>query len=145
MSVAEILRRKGRHVSTARSIDTVEAAIRQLYDERIGALVVLDRWGKIVGMFSERDAIHALAQHGSDALKYEVHELMTPDITTCTPTDRIDTVMEVMSVHRVRHLPVMAEDKLVGIVSIGDLVKQRLDEKEREANTLLDLSRARSQ
>jgi CBS domain-containing protein len=143
MSVAEILHRKGRHVSTARSIDTVEAAIRQLYDERIGALVVLNRWGKIVGMFSERDAIHALARHGSEALQYEVHELMTPDVTTCSPGDRIDAVMELMSVHRVRHLPVMEEEKLVGIVSMGDLVKQRLDEKQQEANTLLDLARAR--
>jgi CBS domain-containing protein len=143
MSVAEILHRKGRHVSTVRSVDTVEAAIGKLYQERIGALVVVDRWGKLVGMFSERDVIHALAQHGAEALSYAVHELMTPDVTTCVPEDRIDAVMEVMTAHRVRHLPVMENGQLVGLVSIGDLVKHRLGEKEQEANVLRDITRAR--
>ena len=143
MPVADILHRKGQHVSTVRSIDTVEAAIGKLYEERIGALVVLDRWGKLVGMFSERDAIHAFARHGTEALQYEVHELMTPDVTTCTPGDRIDDVMKVMTAHRVRHLPVMDKGQLVGIVSIGDLVKHRLDEKEQEAAVLRDITRAR--
>jgi CBS domain-containing protein len=143
MPVAEILHRKGRHVSTVRTIDTVEVAVKKLYDERIGALVVLDRWGKLAGMFSERDVIHALARHGAEALTYEVHELMTPDVTTCTPEDRIDTVMQVMTAHRVRHLPVMEKGELIGIVSLGDLVKHRLDEKEQEAAVLRDLTRAR--
>lgn len=143
MAVTQILQHKGRHVSTVRSIDHVGAAIRKLHEERIGALVVLDRWGKLVGMFSERDVIHALAQHGAEALDYEVHEVMTPDVTTCTPEDRIDEAMKVMTAHRVRHLPVMEEGQLVGIVSIGDLVKHRLDEKEQEAAVLRDLTRAR--
>jgi CBS domain-containing protein len=143
MSVAEILRHKGRHVSTIRSIDAVDAAIRKLYEERIGALVVVDRWGKLVGMFSERDVIHALAQHGAEALGYEAHEVMTPDVTTCGPKDRIDEVMALMTAHRVRHLPVMEGGQLIGIVSIGDLVKHRLDEKEQEANVLRDITRAR--
>ncbi len=143
MTVSEILHRKGRQVSTVRSIDAVEAAIAKLYDERIGALVVVDRWGKLVGMFSERDVIHALARHGAAALEFEVHELMTPDVTTCTPEDRVDAVMEVMTAHRVRHLPVMENGQLVGIVSMGDLVKNRLDEKEQEAAVLRDITRAR--
>lgn len=143
MSIAEVLHHKGRHVSTIRTIDTVEMALRKLDEERIGALVVLDRWGKLAGMFSERDVIHGLAQHGAEALSYEVHELMTPDVTTCTPEDRIDAVMQVMTVHRVRHLPVMEQGELVGLVSMGDLVKQRLGEKEQEAAVLRDITRAR--
>jgi len=134
MPVAEILHQKGQHVSTVRSIDSVEAAIRMLYEQRIGALV---------GMFSERDVLHALAQHGAEALGYEVHELMTPDVTTCTPEDRIDEVMKVMTAHRFRHLPVMENGQLVGLVSMGDLVKHRLDEKEQEAAVLRDITRAR--
>ena len=143
MSIAEILHHKGRQVTTVRSIDTVEAAIGKLYGERIGALVVLDRWGKLVGMFSERDVIHALAQHGAAALNFEVHELMTPDVTTCTPEDRVDGVMGVMTAHRVRHLPVMEKGQLVGLVSMGDLVKSRLQEKVQEAAVLRDITRAR--
>lgn len=143
MSIAEILHHKGRQVTTVRSIDTVEAAIGKLYGERIGALVVLDRWGKLVGMFSERDVIHALAQHGAAALNFEVHELMTPDVTTCTPEDRVDGVMGVMTAHRVRHLPVMEKGQLVGLVSMGDLVKNRLQEKVQEAAVLRDITRAR--
>jgi CBS domain-containing protein len=143
MAIAAILHHKGGNVSTVRSVDTVEAAIRKLYDERIGALVVVDRWGKLVGMFSERDIVYALALHGPEALSFEVHELMTPDVTTCTPEDRIDDIMQTMTVHRVRHLPVMEQGRLVGLVSIGDLVKHRLEEKKQEAAVLQDLARAR--
>jgi CBS domain-containing protein len=93
-------------------------------------------------MFSERDVIRALAEDGAAALDYEVHELMTPEVTTCAPEDRLDAVMAIMTAHRIRHLPVMQAGRLVGLVSIGDLVKHRLDEKEIEANVLLDISRA---
>jgi len=143
MSVADILQRKGRQVSTVRSLDGVKAAVQKLHEERIGALVVLDRWGKLVGMLSERDVIHALARYGAEALGFEVHELMSPDVTTCMPDDRIDAVMQVMTAHRIRHLPVMDKGQLVGLVSMGDLVKHRLDEKEREAAVLMDITRAR--
>ncbi|HXZ01608.1 MAG TPA: CBS domain-containing protein [Stellaceae bacterium] len=143
MSIGEVLHHKGRHVSTTRTIDPVETAVRKLDEERIGALVVLDRWGKLAGMFSERDVIHALAQHGAEALTFEVHEMMTPDVTTCTPEDRIDAVMQMMTAHRVRHLPVMEDGHLVGLVSIGDLVKHRLGEKEQEAAVLRDITRTR--
>lgn len=143
MSVAEILHRKGRHVTTVRSVDSIEAAIRKLHEERIGALVVVDRWGKLVGMFSERDVIRALANHGAAAIGFEVHELMTPEVTTCAPDDRIEAVMQTMTAHRVRHLPVMEGGQLVGLVSMGDLVKHRLDVKEQEAAVLRDLTRLR--
>jgi len=143
MAVAAVLQHKGGHVSTIRSIDGVEAAIRKLYDERIGALVVVDRWGKLAGMLSERDVIWSLAQHGAEGLSFEVHEVMTPDVTTCTPEDRIDDVMHTMTAHRIRHLPVMEEGRLVGLVSMGDLVKQRLEEKKQEAAVLQDIMRVR--
>jgi CBS domain-containing protein len=143
MPVHDILHHKGRHISTVRTLEKVADAVRKLDAERIGALVVVDRWGKLAGMFSERDVVHALARHGAEALDYEVHELMTPEVTTCTPADRIDTVMEVMTAHRIRHLPVMEDGKLVGLVSIGDLVKHRLDEKEQEAAVLRDITQAR--
>lgn len=142
MTIAALLHHKGSHVSTVRSTEPVATAISQLRAERIGALAVVDRRGRLVGMFSERDVIRALAEDGAKALDYEVHELMTPDVTTCAPEDRIDRVMDIMTSHRVRHLPVMDKERLVGLVSIGDLVKYRLDEKEIEANVLLDIARA---
>jgi CBS domain-containing protein len=142
MTVASLLGGKGHHVATIRTTAKVAAAVAQLDDERIGALVVVDRWGKLAGMFSERDVIRGLAQNGAAALDYEVHELMTPDVTTCAPEDRIDTALALMTVHRIRHLPVMSSGKIVGLVSIGDLVGYRLEEKEVEANVLLDIARA---
>ena len=141
MSISALLARKGNQVSTIRSTERVAEAVHQLYENRIGALVVVDRRGRLAGMFSERDVIRALAESGPEALGYEVHELMTPEVTTCRPDDRIDKVMAIMSAHRIRHLPVMDDGRLVGLVSIGDLVKHRLDEKEIEANVLLDISR----
>lgn len=142
MTIASLLGGKGHHVATIRTTGKVAAAIEQLGAEKIGVLVVVDRWGKLAGMFSERDVIRGLAQNGAAALDYEVHELMTPDVATCAPGDRIETAMAMMTAHRVRHLPVMAEGRIVGLVSMGDLVKYRLDEKEVEANVLLDIARA---
>jgi CBS domain-containing protein len=142
MTVASLLGGKGHHVTTVRTTEKVSAAVAKLDEERIGALVVVDRWDKLAGMFSERDVIRGLAQNGAAALDFEVHELMTPDVTTCTPDDRIETAMTIMTAHRFRHLPVMAGDKILGLISIGDLVKYRLDEKEVEANVLLDIARA---
>lgn len=141
MTVASLLGGKGHHVAAVRNTEKVAAAIAKLSEERIGALVVLDRWGKLAGMFSERDVIRGLAQDGAAALDYEVHELMTPDVTTCKPDTRIETAMATMTAHRIRHLPVMDKGRILGLISIGDLVKYRLDEKEAEANVLLDIAR----
>ena len=143
MRISSVLQRKGREIMTVRGNEKVAAAVRKLHEARIGALVVNDRWGKLAGMFSERDVIGGLARHGAPALDMEVAELMTPDVTTCAPDDRLDDVMHVMTVHRVRHRPVVERGELTGIVSIGDLVKHRLDEKQEEANVLLDIARAR--
>ena len=139
MRIAEILHRKGSAVSTIRSVDTVDTAVHKLSELHIGALVVLDRWGKFVGVLSERDILYALDRHGRSLLAQRVEEIMNPDVTTCSPEDRADHVMGLMTAHRVRHLPVLDHGRLSGIVSIGDLVKHRLQEKEQEASVLREM------
>lgn len=142
MIVAEVLRRKGARVQTIRDFDTVAEAVRVLTVARIGALVVIGRKGELAGMFSERDIVHALDLDGQDALAHAVRRYMTSQVTTCKPSDRIDTTLSVMTAGHMRHVPVMSDDRLVGLVSIGDLVKFRLDEKEQETNVLLDITRS---
>ncbi len=144
MLIADVLRSKGHEVVKVRPSDTVEFAVRKLSEHRIGALVVEDQWMKMVGIFSERDFVNAIAHHGAAALGYEVKRLMSSRVISCRPHDRIDTALAAMTVSRIRHLPVLEEGELRGIVSIGDLVKHRLDEKEMEANVLLELSRMRA-
>src|SRR5271156_2537073 len=104
MSISAVISGKGSRITTVRTTEKLSAALAKLYEEGIGALVVLDRWGKLAGVLSERDVIRALAQDGASALAYEVHELMTSDVTTCAPQDPIRAVMATMTVHRVRHL-----------------------------------------
>ena len=142
MRIAEILHRKGSAVAAIRSIDSVGAAVQKLSELRVGALIVKDRWTKFVGVLSERDIVYALARYGGKALSYRVEEVMNPDVTTCGPNDRVDKIMAMMTIHRVRHFPVMDGDRLVGIVSIGDLVKHQLDEKLQEMHILRDISGA---
>jgi CBS domain-containing protein len=144
MLIGDVLHGKGRDVVKIRTGDTVAAAVRKLADRNIGALVVEDQWMKLVGVFSERDFVNAMADHGAAALALPVQSLMSAPIIACRSSDRIDAALAMMTVGRIRHLPVIDGDKLVGIVSIGDLVKHRLDEKELEANVLLELSRMRA-
>jgi len=99
---------------------------------------------KLVGVFSERDFVNAIARDGAAALGFDVEQLMSSPIISCRTTDRIDAALAAMTVARIRHLPVIDDGNLKGIVSIGDLVKQRLDEKELEANVLLEISRMRA-
>jgi CBS domain-containing protein len=143
MHISDVLRVKGSHVQTVQQTNTVASVIRILAEKGLGALVVEDRWAKLVGIFSERDLVRALSNRGADALNLEVRELMTTAVITCSPPDRVDAVLARMTMHRIRHLPVMEEGHLVGIVSIGDLVHSRLDEKELEAGVLLDIARMR--
>ncbi len=144
MLISDVLHGKGREVVKIRAFDKVADAVQKLSQHRIGALVVEDRWLKLVGVFSERDLVNAIARHGAAALGWEVSELMSTPIISCRPTDRIDAALGAMTVSRIRHLPVIDDRGLVGIVSIGDLVKHRLDEKELEANVLLEISRMRA-
>ena len=141
MLISDVLRSKGSDVVQIRTADSVALAVRKLAEHRIGALVVEDRWMKLVGIFSERDFVNAIARDGAAVLGFDVEQLMTSPIISCRTSDRIDAALATMTVARIRHLPVIDDGRLKGIVSIGDLVKHRLDEKELEANVLLDLSR----
>ncbi len=107
-------------------------------DERIGALVVSEDNIEVLGIISERDIVRGLADHGLDLLDMRVDELMTREVFTCAPTDRTSKLMAKITERRIRHLPVIENGALCGIVSIGDVVKVRLDEIESEANALRD-------
>ena len=144
MLISDVLRTKGHNVVRINPTDGVELAVRKLAEHRIGALVVEDRWMKPVGIFSERDFINAIAREGAAVLGFDVQQLMSTPILSCRSADRVDAMLARMTIARVRHLPVIEENELKGIVSIGDLVKHRLDEKELEASVLLDLSRMRA-
>jgi CBS domain-containing protein len=144
MLVSDVLRIKGREVLKIRATDPVDAAVHRLVERRIGALVVEDQWMRLVGLFSERDFVKAIARHGPAVLDWEVQKLMTSPIVSCRSSDRIDAALTLMTVKLTRHLPVIDDRELVGIVSIGDLVKHRLDEMAQEATVLLEISRMRA-
>jgi CBS domain-containing protein len=141
MSISDVLHHKGHQVVKVRTTDTVETAVRRLAEKRIGAVVVEDQWMKHAGIFSERDFLNAVAEYGASALRLPVEKLMSAPLITCRPGDRVETAMAAMTMAKIRHLPVVDGGQLVGIVSIGDLVKHRLDEKALEANVLLDIAR----
>jgi len=141
MLISDVLRTKGHNVVRINPTDGVELAVHKLAEHCIGALVVKDRWMKPIGIFSERDFINAVARNGAAVLGFQVQQLMSTPILTCRSSDCVDAVLATMTTVRIRHLPVIEDNELKGIVSIGDLVKHRLDEKELEASVLLDISR----
>ncbi len=140
MKVADILAHKGNRVVTIKSDASVRTAVKRLALERIGALVVSDDGEHVDGIVSERDIVLALAEEGAEILdpSRRVEELMTRSVRVCTPEDSVAHLMKVMTLHRIRHLPVVADGRLVGIVSIGDVVKNRLEELEMETSVLRD-------
>lgn len=144
MNIADILRTKGSSVVTILPTDTVESAAQALASKRIGAVVVRDRRGKLVGILSERDITRGLADNAAAVLGFKVEDLMTKDVKCCTPADTVKEIMSVMTLRRIRHVPVLDGEDLVGLVSIGDIVKSRLDEQAHEVAVLRDLSLARS-
>ena len=144
MFISDVLRMKGSAVAAVLPNESVQAAVRKLAELRIGAVVVQDKWQKLVGIFSERDLVRLLHREGKETLDRRVEDVMTRSVITCHPSDRIDAVLSVITLNKVRHIPVMDNGALVGIVSIGDLVKHRLDEKEMEAGVLLEISRMRT-
>lgn len=141
MLIEKILDQKGRDCATVRPSATVAAAVSLLAELRIGAVVVEDLKGAVVGIFSERDLVRLLAQRGAEALAVPVKDVMSSPVITCKADDRLDAVMAIMSERRIRHMPVVASGGLAGMISIRDLIRHRLDEKETEAATLLDISR----
>ncbi len=140
MKVADILAHKGNRVVTIKSDASLRTAIKRLALERIGALVVSDDGEHVDGVLSERDVVMALAEQGGEILEpsRRVEEFMTRSVRVCTPEDSIAHLMRVMTLHRIRHLPVVEDGRLVGIVSIGDVVKNRLEELEMETSVLRD-------
>ena len=142
MSVDAILRTKGREVATITPTATTDMAARMMKERKIGALVVLD--GKtVLGIITERDIVHAVGDRGGGALGEAVADVMRRDVVSCTLQDSLKAIMESMTVHRTRHLPVIEDGILVGMVSIGDAVKKRLEEAELEAGVLRDAYIAR--
>ncbi|MEX2648732.1 MAG: CBS domain-containing protein [Alphaproteobacteria bacterium] len=138
MHVEAILKNKGREVTTIAPETTVKAAAVMMHGRRIGALVVTDPQGRIAGIVSERDIVAAIAQRGERALDLKVADLMTREVVTCAPGDTVRHLMTVMTSRRMRHIPVVVDGRLAGIVSIGDVVKSRIEESEMEANMLRD-------
>ena len=138
MNVTTILSTKGREVATIAPTATVGEAVKILADRKIGALVVTGAGGRITGIVSERDVVRAFARHGATALQLPLNDVMTRKVVTCGPKDSIASLMELMTAGKFRHLPVVDDDKLSGIISIGDVVKLRLAELEYEQTALRD-------
>jgi CBS domain-containing protein len=136
MFVSDILAQKGGLVFTVTPGTTVAQVAQQLSTRRIGSVLVMAGTDSIAGIVSERDLVRALALHGAEALDFEVRQVMTRDVVTCHPDDLIEQVMGMMTDGRFRHLPVLDRGDLIGLISIGDVVKARLTETRHEAEAL---------
>ena len=136
MHIAAVMKRKGSHVVSIAPDRTIAEAVSLLTENNIGAVLVLDSTGDTRGILSERDIVNGLSLHGADALTQRVDALMVRDVQRCSPHDTIAEVMKVMTERRTRHLAVMENDKLAGLISIGDVVKQRLIDMDLEVETL---------
>lgn len=136
MLIEHILQHKGADVVTITSDVPVSQAVSILQEHNIGALVVSDRGNDVAGIISERDVVRALATDGPGALERPVRDLMSTELTTCGLRSTVDELMQLMTERRIRHIPVIDHGSLVGIVSIGDVVKTRIDELEVETETL---------
>ena len=138
MNVAAILKQKGRAVITAGAHTSLMEVAEKLAAKRIGAIVIVATRGTVAGIVSERDIIRALAAHGPDCLSQPVSQVMTKQVVTCQETDTLDELMAMMTERRFRHLPVVTDNALVGIISIGDVVKHHIAEVEMEATAMRD-------
>jgi CBS domain-containing protein len=138
MDVKAILAAKGGSVITIDPTATLEEAAKMLASHRIGALVVAGPEQRVVGIVSERDVVAMLASRGCHSLDVPLTSVMTRNVTTCSPSDTISSIMERMTAGKFRHVPVVEEGRLTGIISIGDVVKHRLQEMENEQNALRD-------
>jgi CBS domain-containing protein len=136
MKVSEVLKAKGDRVVTVSPEETLAGALETLTREHIGALIVCDQDEKVLGVLSERDIVYGLAKHGAPILSKPVKDVMTSDVNACSPQDTMFRAMSMMTGRRVRHLPILDDGKLSGIISIGDAVKARIEEIEAEAKAL---------
>ncbi len=136
MMISQVVGDKGDMVFTIPPVETVGAVAAMLHARRVGALVVTEADRRVVGVVSERDIVRVVAEQGAGGLDLPVSHCMTREVMFAAPTDTVDDILARMTDRRVRHFPVCAEGKLVGIVSIGDLVKTRIAETEAEAEGL---------
>lgn len=135
MRIADILRSKGSAVATVTETTTVKGLLTELAAHNIGAMVVVGPDG-VLGIVSERDVVRTLLEHGPELLHRQVGDIMSNVMVTCTPEDHIDDLSALMTNNRVRHVPVLHDGRLVGIVSIGDVVKNRMEELQAEHEQL---------
>lgn len=136
MILASILRGKGNQIFKLKANDSIAVAARKLTENKIGALLVEDDNGNIVGILSERDIVGGMGLHGADLHDVHASELMTHELIKCSPQDSVLEAMAMMNDRRVRHLPVFEDDHLVGLISVGDLVKCRISEVQAEAEAM---------
>ncbi len=141
MTIESILKRKGTDVQTIAPEASVKRAADWLRAKNIGALVVTSG-NVILGLVSEREIVHAFSRHGEEAGSMYVKDIMQHGLTTVSPDESVNRVMKLMTQHRVRHMPVMRDGRLAGIISIGDVVKHRLEDLELETNVLRDVYHA---
>jgi CBS domain-containing protein len=138
MIVKAILSAKGSDVISIEPTASLETAVRTLTEHNIGALLVLGPDRRVIGILSERDIVRVLAERGAGVLAQPLSQVMTRRVVTCSQSDPVDVLMERMTTGKFRHLPVVEQDQLIGIVSIGDVVKHRLQEMEQESAALRD-------
>jgi CBS domain-containing protein len=138
MIVKSILSAKGGNVLSIEPTATLETAVRTLAEHRIGALLVLGTDRRVIGILSERDIVRVLAERGAGVLSQPLSQIMTRKVVTCTPSDTIGVIMERMTAGKFRHVPVIEQEQVIGIISIGDVVKYRLQEMEHEQAALRD-------
>jgi CBS domain-containing protein len=138
MIVKNILAAKRGDVVTIEATANLSAAVKLLTEQHIGAVVILGADHRVIGILSERDIVRALAEHGATVLSEPVSQVMTRDVATCSEDDAIEDLMGRMTTGKFRHMPVVQQGKLIGIVSIGDVVKTRVEEIDHEAKALHD-------
>lgn len=136
MNISQVLKTKPRGVTTARPDDTLLEIVNRLAQRRIGAIIIVGNDGKVCGIISERDIIRLVAEHGASALSMVVDSAMTRNVVTCCRSNTIDEIMEMMTHGRFRHMPVIEDDSLIGIISIGDVVKHHTAEVELEVTAM---------
>lgn len=143
MKVSDILKAKGSAIKTIEANATMRALAHSFRKEQVGAMLVLDDKGGLQGIISERDLARGIDEFGVDLPQMRVANLMTRSVVTCAPDDRVAVVASIMTQRRIRHLPVVVDGKVVGLISIGDVLKHRLDEVQLEASVLRDVARSR--
>ncbi len=138
MNVAQILQSKGRKVITVTDNTTLIDVSRVLAENKIGSIVVVDASESVVGIISERDIVRVLGKEGVEVLQKSVSHCMTSDVITCNEATKVDEILAIMSSRRFRHMPVLENNQLVGIISIGDVVKTKIAATEMEAAAMRD-------